>query len=347
MSRWIDNRLADRLFMVNRVSETKNIDPESVEKDWWVIMVLKAVFGMSMAKYAFFKGDTSLSKGWNLINRFSEDIDIALYRDFFLTERGLACAKCENNNQVKLLRKASRDFIHGEFKEELEHRLKEMGLDVRVEAVTTHMTAEGEKPIDHDADPTVVLVHYPSIFEGRHSYVKPVVKVEISCLSMREPFEMKRIASLISEGFASEDNEAVAEIATISPSRTFLEKAFLLCEEYQRRNPRTLRMSRHLYDLERLMDTEYGRAALRDSKLYYEIVQHRQKFYHVGGVDYALDLPERIAFCPTGEVRERLRADYENMRSSFIYGEALGFDDLMKRIEELEGRFRAVGKIQQ
>lgn len=343
MSRWIDNELADRLYMVNQVSEAKNIDPESVEKDWWVTMVLKALFGTRVARYAFFKGGTSLSKGWNLINRFSEDIDIALYREFFLTERGLACARCENNNQVKMLRKASRDYIHGEFKTELEQRLKEMGLDVGVEAVTTHRTADGEKPIDHDADPTVVLVHYPSIFSGNHSYVKPVVKVEISCLSMREPFEVKRIASLISEGFATEDDEAVSEIATISPSRTFLEKAFLLCEEYQRRNPRTLRMSRHLYDLERLMDTEYGRAALKDTKLYREIVEHRKKFYHVGGVDYSLDLPERIVFCPTGEVRERLRADYENMRSSFIYGEALEFDELMGRIEALQGRFRTSG----
>lgn len=342
MSRWIDNSLADRLYMVNQVSETKNIDPESVEKDWWVTMVLKAVFGMSMARYAYFKGGTSLSKAWNLINRFSEDIDIALYREFFLTERDLACARCENNNQVKMLRKASRDYIHGEFKTELEQRAKATGLDVSVEAVTTHMTAEGEKPIDHDADPTVLLVHYPSIFAGNHSYVKPVVKVEISCLSMREPFEVKRIASLISENFATEDDETVSEITAISPSRTFLEKAFLLCEEYQRRNPRTLRMSRHLYDLERLMDTEYGRAALQNATLYHEIVEHRQKFYHVGGVDYAQDLPNQIVFCPTGEVRERLRADYENMRSSFIYGEALDFDALMGRIEELQERFRMV-----
>lgn len=342
MSRWIDNQLADRLYMVNQVSEAKNIAPESVEKDWWVTMVLKAVFGMSMAKYAFFKGGTSLSKGWNLINRFSEDIDIALYRDFFLTERGLACARCENNNQVKLLRKVSRDYIHGEMRQELEARLREMKLDVTVEPVTTRLTAEGEKPIDHDADPTVLLVHYPSMFSGSHSYVKPVVKVEISCLSMREPFELKRIASLILEGFAEDDDEAVAEIATISPARTFLEKAFLLCEEYQRRNPRTLRMSRHLYDLEKLMDTEYGRAALRDIGLYHKIVEHRQKFYHVGGVNYALDLPERIVFCPTGEVRERLRTDYDNMRSSFIYGDALEFDELIKRIEELQERFRSL-----
>ena len=101
-------------------------------------------------------------------------------------------------------------------------------------------------------------------------------------------------------------------------------------------------MSRHLYDLEKLMDTEYGRAALRDIDLYHKIVKHRQKFYHVGGVNYALDLTERIVFCPTGEVRERLRADYDNMRLSFIYGEAPDFDNLMRRLEELQGRFRAV-----
>ena len=188
----------------------------------------------------------------------------------------------------------------------------------------------------------VVLVHYPSIFTGSHTYVKPVVKVEISCLSMKEPFEVRPIASLISEGFADDDNETVCDIATISPARTFLEKAFLLCEEYQRRSPRTLRMSRHLYDLERLMDTEYGRAALLDGALYRTVVNHRRKFYHVGGVDYDQDLPERIVFCPQGELRDLMRADYDNMRLSFIYGEAPDFDNLMRRLEELQGRFRAV-----
>ena len=185
MSRWIENSLADRLYMVNHVSEEKNIAPESVEKDWWVTMVLKTLFSLSVGKYAYFKGGTSLSKGWGLINRFSEDIDIALYRDFFLLEKGLGCARCENNNQIKMLRKASRDYVLGPLKEELEDVLKVSGFDVTVEGVTIHHTAEGDKPIDHDADPTVLLVRYPSIFASGHTYVKPLVKVEISCLSMR------------------------------------------------------------------------------------------------------------------------------------------------------------------
>ncbi len=339
MSRWIDNDLADRLYMVNQVSEEKNIAPESVEKDWWVTMVLKTLFGLNVSKYAFFKGGTSLSKGWGLINRFSEDIDIALYRDFFLLEKGLVCARCENNNQIKMLRKASRDFVLGELKVELENALKVAGLDVTVEGVTMHQTAGGEKPIDHDADPTILLVRYPSIFASGHTYVKPMVKLEISCLSMREPFEVKHISSLISDGFNDEDNEAACDITTISPTRTFLEKAMLLNEEFQRKNPRTLRMSRHLYDLERLMDTEYGRSAITDVDLYKTVVEHRQKFYHVGGVDYSLDMPDKITFCPQGGLLERFRSDYENMKSSFIYGNPMDFDSLIRRIEELQERF--------
>ena len=340
MSRWIDNNLGDRLYMVNHVSDLKDIDPESIEKDWWVTTVLKVLFDLSISKYTFFKGGTSLSKGWNLINRFSEDIDIALFREFFLKEKSLSCARCENNNQIKMLRKSSRDFIHSELKTELEMKLKEAGFDVIVEAITTHMTAEGEKPIDHDADPTVLLVHYPSIFHSGHSYIKPVVKIEISCLSMKEPYEIERISSLISDVFGDDDGDTVTNIATISPSRTFLEKAFLLNEEYQRRNPRTLRMSRHLYDLEKLMDTDYAKSALQNMSLYTEIVEHRKKFYHVGGVDYSLDMPNMISFCPSGEILNRFRSDYENMKSSFIYGNPLDFDLLIKRLEELQIRFR-------
>ena len=342
MSRWIDNNLADRLYMVNRISDLKNIDQESVEKDWWVTIVLKAMFQLSTAKYTYFKGGTSLSKGWNIINRFSEDIDIALYRDYFLEKKGIAYAQCENNNQIKMLRKASRDFIQGELRTELEKKLENWGLDVKVEAVTTQMTAEGEKPVDHDSDPTVLLVYYPSLFNSEHSYVSPVVKIEISCLSMKEPFEIKHITSLISDEFKEDDGDTMADIATISPSRTFLEKAFLLNEEYQRHVPRTLRMSRHLYDLEKLMDTDYAKAALLNMPLYSEVVEHRKRFYHVGGVDYSLDMPDKITICPTGDILDRFRGDYENMKSSFIYGTPLDFDTLIQRIEELQLRFRSI-----
>jgi predicted nucleotidyltransferase component of viral defense system len=56
---------------------------KAVEKDWWVTLVLKAVFALPMSQHFVFKGGTSLSKGWKLVERLSEDIDIALAPEAF------------------------------------------------------------------------------------------------------------------------------------------------------------------------------------------------------------------------------------------------------------------------
>ena len=181
MTRWIDNSIADRLYILDHVSSLKDITPESVEKDWWVTAVLQCVFELTAAPYMYFKGGTSLSKGWRLIDRFSEDIDIALYRDFFLNELHRSCAACETNNQIMNLRKVSRDYVTTVLKAELEERLKANGLTgTSIEAVTTRQTSEGEKPIDHDSDPTVLNVHYKSILSPADKYIRPVVKIEWS-----------------------------------------------------------------------------------------------------------------------------------------------------------------------
>ncbi|MDE6198397.1 MAG: nucleotidyl transferase AbiEii/AbiGii toxin family protein [Muribaculaceae bacterium] len=338
MSRWIDASDADRQQSAYIMATRKNISVGAVEKDWWVTAILKVLFSLSPAKYMFFKGGTSLSKGWNLIDRFSEDIDIALYRDFYLNERGKECAKATTNNQVKNLRIVNRDYILGEFAEEFRNKISEIGLgECKIVPI---ITKNDGTLIDHDSDPVVIEIHYPVMISS-DEYVRPVVKIEISCLSMKEPYEVKRISSLVGEAFPQIDDETIAEIPTITPSRTFLEKAFLLNEEYQRKNPRTERMSRHLYDLERLMDTQFASEALMDKPLYNEIIAHRRRFYHVGGVDYELNRHSTIKFCPAGELRNKMRMDYEAMKSSMIYGDKLSFDALISRLQLLQDRFNS------
>ena len=340
MSRWIDADSRLKRQSLELIAEEKNITIGAVEKDWWVTAILKVLFSLSPAKYMFFKGGTSLSKGWNLIDRFSEDIDIALYRDFYLNELGKDCAKAGTNNQVKNLRIANRDYILGDFAEELKAKLKESGLgECKVVPITTKKDGS---PIDHDSDPVIIEIYYP-VSVSSDTYVRPVVKVEISCLSMKEPFGIKRVSSLVGDAFPQIDDETFADIPTITPTRTFLEKAFLLNEEYQRRSPRTERMSRHLYDLERLMDTPFAAMALEDMHLYHEIIEHRRRFYHVGGVNYDLNRPDTISFCPTGEILDKMRADYEAMMSTMIYGDKLPFDTLIARLEELQSRFNNIG----
>ena len=195
------------------------------------------------------------------------------------------------------LRKVSRDYVTTVLRTELEERLKANGLTgTSIEAVTTRQTSEGEKPIDHDSDPTVLNVHYKSILSPAD--IRPVVKIEISCLSLKEPYQIQPIRTIISEHFPEEDTRTASAIPTVTPVRTFLEKAFLLNEEYQRPNPRTIRMSRHLYDLERMMDTPFASQALADTALYRTIVEQPiflTASHSVPPVNYSTEWPKTTA----------------------------------------------------
>lgn len=119
MSKWIDFSIDERKAMIQGVVDVMPIDEAAAEKDWWVSAVLYALFRTTPAKYLLFKGGTSLSKGWKIIERFSEDIDLALGRDFFLNEKTLSCANCTSNTQIHNLREKAQDYIFGEFKKSL------------------------------------------------------------------------------------------------------------------------------------------------------------------------------------------------------------------------------------
>ncbi|MDO4510718.1 MAG: nucleotidyl transferase AbiEii/AbiGii toxin family protein [Bacteroidales bacterium] len=345
MSKWIDFSKDERLAMIQAVSEAKQIDEASAEKDWWVTAVLYAIFHTSIGDYLLFKGGTSLSKGWNIINRFSEDIDLALSRDFFLEIKKLPCANCASNTQIHHLREKAQDYIFGDFKEELETVFQRLELPVSVVTDNEALDENGECcKVPHDKDPSVIFINFPSLYSNNSTYATPTVKIEISVLSMNEPFEKRRISSLVEQIFEGKDvdSDFVQTIRTVSPSRTFLEKAFLLCEEYQKAEPRTHRMTRHFYDLEKLMQTPYAESALTDIGLYQKIVEHRRRFYHVGYVDYDKELPQNIQIVPSETLLSNYEADYNEMRKSFIYGDSLDFFALMKKMAELQGRFRKI-----
>ena len=345
MSKWIDFSLEERKAMIQGVVEARQIDEAAAEKDWWVTAVLYALFHTSVSEYLLFKGGTSLSKGWDIINRFSEDIDLALSRDYFLNVKQLSCASCTSNTQIHNLREKGQDFLVGEFKDELMTKLADMGLEVTV-LTDNDITNENDEPrkVPHDKDPSVLYVQYPSLYNSQAAYAIPTVKVEISVLSMSEPYEMRRISSLIEQTYKDEDvdSDLIQTIRTVSPARTFLEKAFLLCEEFQKDEPRTHRMTRHFYDLEKLMHTPYAEMALNDSVLYREIVEHRRKFYHVGYVDYDKELPANIQIVPSDELMPAYETDYNEMKESFIYGQPLAFGELMEKIMSLQEQFRTL-----
>ena len=335
---WLNNELVDRLAMLQQAETTHlGINQVAIEKDWWVTVTLKALFQTDCREALTFKGGTSLSKGFNIIERFSEDIDLAISHSFFGIEK-------TNKSQRDKLKKLARRYIQETLSAQLDAQLKGMGITgYTIENVTQVQDKNGEwKLIDSDKDPTVIVLHYPSIVEGTISYIPPRVKIEISSLSMDEPTEERQIHSLIGETFEEEDTDANCKIRTVVPTRTFLEKLFLLAEEFQKDKPRCVRMSRHLYDLEKLMDTKYGQEALADRALYESIVEHRRTYYALKYVNYDLHAPATINFMIPEQTIESWKADYADMRRFFIYGPSLEFDHLMQRMEELKERIRTI-----
>ena len=278
-----------------------------------------------------------MSKGFNIIERFSEDIDLAISHSFFGIEN-------TSKSQREKLRKMARAYIHDTLSSQFDARLKEMGVSgYSIENVSQIQDKNGEwRPIDSDKDPTVILLHYPSIIEDTINYIPPRVKIEISCLSMDEPTETRHISSFIGDSFESEDSDAKSFVRTVVPTRTFLEKLFLLAEEFQKEKPRSIRMSRHLYDLEKLMDTEYGEEALSNRKLYDAIIEHRKTYYALKYINYDLHAPSTINFMIPESAIEAWQDDYANMRRFFIYGKSLAFDALMQKMAELQKRVRAM-----
>lgn len=337
---WINNELVDRLAMLQQTEKQHiGMNQVAIEKDWWVTVTLKALFQTECANALIFKGGTSLSKGFGIIERFSEDIDLAIHHSYFGIES-------TSKSQREKLRKRARQYIHETLATQLKEQLTAMGItQFEIENLTHVQGKDGMlHPIDTDKDPTVIYLNYVSVVESSISYIPPRVKIEISALSMDEPTEVRNIQSLINETFKEEDDTSSCEIRTVVPTRTFLEKIFLLAEELQKEKPRSMRMSRHLYDLERLMDTQYGIQALQDKDLYERIVHHRRSYYALKYVDYDKLNPNTINFTIPTTLQETWRADYQEMQRSFIYGPTLDFDALMKRIHELQNRIRKLSK---
>jgi predicted nucleotidyltransferase component of viral defense system len=327
MSIWFQYNNDEKLVMLQQTAASKNIVEQAVEKDWWVSTVLMALSKTSWVDFLQFKGGTSLSKAWKLINRFSEDIDLAISRSFF----GLPEA---SKQQLAKIRRKAFHYIEDILIDELNESLTSNGItDYEIKLVTTNSS---------DII-TTVEVRYKSILNTVIDYIMPVVKIEFSAMSLDEPYSEQEITTLIHSQYTEIDNEITCIYKTVSPERTFLEKIFLLHEEYQKDNPRTERMSRHLYDLEKIMDSSYAELALQNAKLYKTIIKHRQKFNNLENLDYSTHYPDKIQVCPPEKLRNDWKKDYENLRESFIYDTSKKtFEELIIRILELTDTLREI-----
>jgi hypothetical protein len=324
---------AEKTAIFNAIATEKGMTPFAVEKDWWVSRTLEIIFQIPIAKHLVFKGGTSLSKAWKLINRFSEDIDLAIDKEFFEGYQGDI-----SKIQIGKLRKVAGAYTTGTFFDDLKQAFEAKGF--------TGLDFVVIEAKDSDQDPRVLEIYYSNIIAPDSEYILPRVQIEISCRSLREPFTTQTFGSLVDEFYDDKEfTEPLFEVPTVNPERTFLEKTFLLHEEFHRpaEKMRVDRLSRHLYDIYYLTKAGIAEKAINDKELYETIVAHRYKFSRVGEVDYNLHNPKTVNPIPITEKMNEWKADYTKMMEDMIYEENKpSFEHLMNNLNELRVRLQEV-----
>lgn len=323
---------AQQRLVIEQTAAKLNLPVQAIEKDLWVTAILQVLFTLPCAHGLVFKGGTSISKVWNAINRFSEDIDLAIDRSLFDLDGELT------KKQVKKLRKVSSMFV----REELFGQLCEA-----IASTPLYGLCEIEAQPDGVGDstypePRIIYVKYASLFSDKIDYILPVVKIEAGARSLLEPTLNVAIKSLVDVALPSITTSLVdVEVRTAVAEKTFLEKCFLLHELFSRGVAVSAnRRSRHLYDLHMMMRKGIGKRAVSDDELWNTIHHHRSTLTSISGVDYTPDIRSRIVLTPSAECVEDWKSDYQAMQGSMIYNNPPSFEELLQSMAELEMAFK-------
>lgn len=330
---WINLEEKQKIQILEQAGGALALPAFVIEKDWWVCIILKAVFQSQYADFIIFKGGTSLSKVYNLIDRFSEDIDLIIDRHL------LGFEELDSKSKIKKLRKASGGFIINEFREELILQLSNLGID------NSQYEIKYSEVIDDTSDPNTLEIYYNSVVPVSNAYIQQRVLLEMGARSLTEPMEKKPVLSFIDEQYAELPfSEPSFDVQVVIPTRTFIEKTLLLHEEFSKQKDkiRTDRLTRHLYDLEKMMDTEYGESAISDHELFETIVHHRKMITPLRGIDYSNHEKGKLSILPSAEVLKNWEVDYKTMQENMIVGESLPWEKLLERIKTIQDRFNKV-----
>jgi hypothetical protein len=319
-----------RRLLCEEGQQRLGLTPASIEKDFWVCWTLRELFGLPQwGKHLTFKGGTSLSKGWRLISRFSEDIDVVIDREHL----GFGGDTLSGKQQKRLVKECSRR-IREELGPSLESRLRETLPDIMDWRL---------KPADAEEDPDqqTLLFHYPSVFTDNVGYVRPVVKIEMGARSETEPVENPIIKPYLAEAFPDLLGKSAFVLKTVAAERTFWEKAMLLHEEGFRPTdkPRRTRLSRHYYDLWCLIRKGIAAQATTDPELFNRVARHRQIFFKIRWVNYNTLRKGTLSLLPPLAQLNDWRRDYEAMRKEMFFDEPPSFDEVLAVIRQFEEAF--------
>jgi hypothetical protein len=329
-----------RLGLFTATAQRLGTTPQNVEKDFWVCWTLDALFNGLPAggPRLLFKGGTSLSKGFGLISRFSEDIDVTVSRDDLgeaaSIEELTALSRTKQRARLEAIRAACEAYIQGDLRAQLEA--------LAADAVQRTSLAAGAIQVRPDEDDRqTLLVAYPTV-PPSDAYVAAVVKIESGAKSALDPNSLRTLSPYVDPEAAGLDL-SVANVTVVDAERTFWDKVVILHGLRRwydiRRELRGggQRISRHYYDLHLLMESEVGARALADPALGADCVAHARMFFDRPDYDLASALKPTFALAPHDAMASALARDYAAM-SVMIFGQAPSFEAVMTSVAALEAR---------
>ncbi len=332
---------AQRRELCEEAAIKLTLDARSIEKDYWVCWILRELFSLGeFGPRLTFKGGTSLSKAWKLIERFSEDVDVTIDREFLGFKGAQAPEAAPSNNQrnkrLENLKSACQTFIA----ERLEPAFYNHLSDKLPAGLTWTL-----KPDADDADRQTLLFEYPAVFAAG-AYLRPVVKIEMGARSDTEPSSTPEIRPYLAEALPGELKDSAFKLRTLAAERTFWEKAMLLHEETYRASgagPKT-RLARHYYDLWRLIGAGVGDKALADTALFSRVAAHRAIFFPKRKEAQESLRPGSLRLLPPEDRRAAWKQDYEAMRETMFFGETPDFAEILSIVGTFESRFNKTNR---
>ncbi len=336
------NRIAQmsesgRAEVFGETADRKDLPDAVVEKDFWVCWVLKQLFSIDAFEgRLLFKGGTSLSKIFNAIYRFSEDIDLAVdYAALGFTgkkdPRLDGISKTKQGQILAEMMAACQRYIAGEFIQELRIRFEEV------------LGKSGGWSLEvSQQDANIVRFIYPRGASKTAHYVSPQVILEMGTHAEFVPRDRFMVRSFIAEEFPHFVEDLEIPVVALLAKRTFWEKATILHAEYHRPNDKALpgRYSRHYYDVAMLALGPIRAEALADLELLAQVVTHKKAFYAAAWARYDIAKPGSLRFLPMPERIPALRHDYREM-AVMIFGDPPKFDLILDTLSALEREVNA------
>ncbi len=310
------------------------IQPSIIEKDFWVCYLLDHLFNESQFKNDFvFKGGTSLSKAFHVIERFSEDIDLILdwtKLDYSKMEPWKDRSKNQQDKFNKELNAAAATY----FKETLVPKLNEE-IEEKLGIVNSFQ-------ID-DHDPMLIRFIYPVYFPDATQYLRSYIQLEIGPIAEWTPSSEVEIAPFAVDYYPALFGQKSTHVRTIDAERTFWEKITILHKivHWPEGKPVSQRYARHLYDVYQMGHSEIKNKAFDKKNLLEKDVLFKEKFYYSKSAHYESSTLKEVKLVPEGKIVSELRKDYENMKT-MIYSEKPDFDDIIEYLKSLENEIHGL-----